>query len=71
MIKRSNLSLLATCVSASILISIAAGKSSLLRRIKENRFDDLRPPVPTTAVDYGSIPMKLGDKIVMLQIWDT
>ena len=53
-----------TAVGASILISIGVGKSTLLRRLTENRFPD--DAFATQGMDYYVIRLKLGDKIVKL-----
>lgn len=49
--------------------SQAVGKSSLLHRIIESKFD--LNYTPTIGVDFKTISVPVGQKHVMLQIWDT
>lgn len=49
--------------------SQAVGKSSLLHRIIESKFD--LNYTPTIGVDFKTLSVPVGQKQVVLQIWDT
>ena len=69
--KPSSSSSLATQVSPSLLADSPAGvgKSCLLARVMDNDFK-LEHQV-TIGVEFGSFVVKIDEKIVKLQIWDT
>ena len=45
------------------------GKSCLMKRVMDNEFTDQHQV--TIGVEFGSYGLKIDDKIIKLQIWDT
>ena len=52
-----------------IIGNSGVGKSSLLKRLIDNEFDE--DTEVTVGVEFGSFLVRLQDKVVKLQIWDT
>jgi signal recognition particle receptor subunit beta len=51
------------------IVSIGIGKSCVLKRLVENEFKEDHDV--TVGVEFGSFLIKVEDKILKLQIWDT
>ena len=52
-----------------IIGATGVGKSCLMKRVMENEFKDEHQV--TIGVEFGSYGLKLGDKLIKMQIWDT
>ena len=57
------------CVSVVLIGDQGVGKSNLLTRFTQDRFDPSSRS--TIGVDFGTKFVQLGDNVVKLQIWDT
>ena len=52
-----------------IIGDTGVGKSCLMKRVMDNEFQEQHQV--TIGVEFGSYGLKIDDKIVKLQIWDT
>ena len=52
-----------------LILSIGIGKSCVLKRLVDNEFKEDHDV--TVGVEFGSFLIKIEDKVLKLQIWDT
>lgn len=52
-----------------IIGDTGVGKSCLMKRVMDNEFQEQHQV--TIGVEFGSYGLKIDDKIIKLQIWDT
>ena len=52
-----------------IIVDTGVGKSCLMKRVMDNEFKTEHQV--TIGVEFGSYGLKIQDKIIKLQIWDT
>ena len=57
------------CFAVVLIGDQGVGKSNLLTRFTQDRFDPASRS--TIGVDFGTKFVQLGDNVVKLQVWDT